>query len=98
MQKPLRNSMLPVAFCTFCYSTLLNTVTKIPTIQGNAPGPFVGAQGVFLSAFSENKLVATSLLLDFLAQVDTMKALYDQEPRNPAHVPTFDLIANDLPK
>ncbi len=70
-------------------------VAKIPTIEGNAPGPFVGAQGVFLSAYSENKLVATSLLLDFLAQTDTMKALYDQEPRNPAHIPTFDLIADD---
>lgn len=70
-------------------------VAKIPTIEGNAPGPFVGAQGVFLSSFSENKLVATSLLLDFLATVDTMKALYDQESRNPAHVPTFDLISDD---
>jgi maltose-binding protein MalE len=71
------------------------SVSKLPTIGGNAPAPFVGAQGFFLSSFSESKAVATAFLLDFVATVDTMKALYDAEPRNPAHQAAFDLISDD---
>jgi maltose-binding protein MalE len=70
-------------------------VTKLPTMEGNTPQPFVGAQGFFLSAFSEHKLVAQSFLLDFIATTDTMKALYDEDPRNPAHRGAFDLSADD---
>jgi arabinogalactan oligomer / maltooligosaccharide transport system substrate-binding protein len=70
-------------------------VTKLPTMDGNTPQPFVGAQGFFLSAFSEHRLVAQSFLLDFIATTETMKALYDADPRNPAHRGAFDLIADD---
>ncbi len=70
-------------------------VAKLPTVAGETPAPFVGAQGMFLSAFSENKLIATSFLLDFVATQETMTALYDADPRNPAFVPTFDAISSD---
>ncbi|MDH3517627.1 MAG: maltose ABC transporter substrate-binding protein, partial [Acidimicrobiia bacterium] len=66
----------------------------LPTIGGNAPAPFVGAQGFFLSAFSENKVVAQSFLLDFMATEDAMRALYDADPRNPAFKPVFDQLAS----
>src|SRR5690606_15814698 len=32
--------------------------TRIPTIDGGVPKPFVGVQGFMISAFSENKLLA----------------------------------------
>jgi arabinogalactan oligomer / maltooligosaccharide transport system substrate-binding protein len=70
-------------------------VAKLPTVNGETPKPFVGAQGMFLSAFSENKLVATSFLLDFVATEETMTALYEADPRNPAFVPTFDTLADN---
>ena len=70
------------------------SVAKLPTIGGNAPAPFVGAQGFFLSAFSENKVVAQSFLLDFMATEDAMRALYDADPRNPAFKPVFDQLAS----
>lgn len=70
-------------------------VAKIPTIGGNAPAPFVGAQGFFLSAFSENKVIAQSFLLDFVATPETMQALYDADPRNPAFKPVFDGLADN---
>ena len=76
-------------------STVNWSVTKLPTIDGQTPKPFVGAQGMFLSAFSENKLVATSFLLDFVATEETMTALYEADPRNPAFVPTLDTLADD---
>jgi maltose-binding protein MalE len=71
------------------------SVAKLPSIDGETPKPFVGAQGMFLSAFSENKLVATSFLLDFVATEETMTALYEADPRNPAFVPTLDTLADD---
>lgn len=70
-------------------------VAKLPTIGGNAPAPFVGANAFFMSSFSDNKAIATSFLLDFVATNDTMRALYDADPRNPAYIPTFDAIKSD---
>lgn len=71
------------------------SVTKLPTIDGNAPAPFVGAQGFFLSAFSENTLVAQSFLLDFVATAETMQALYDADPRGTAYAPVAEGLADD---
>lgn len=70
-------------------------VAKIPTIGGNAPAPFVGAQGFFLSNFSENTVVAQSFLLDFLATQDGMQALYEADPRNPAFKPVFEALGDN---
>jgi maltose-binding protein MalE len=70
-------------------------VAKLPTVDGNAPAPFVGAQGMFLSAFSENKVIAQSFLLDFVATAEAMRALYDADPRNPAFTPVFDQLSDD---
>ena len=75
--------------------TMSWSVAKLPTIDGQVPGPFVGAQGFFLSAFSENKVVAQSFLLDFIATAETMRALYDADPRNPAFTPVFEQLADD---
>ncbi len=70
-------------------------VTKLPTIGGQSPAPFVGSQGFFLSAFSENALVAQSFLLDFIATQETQQALYDADPRGPAHMAVADALASD---
>ena len=39
-------------------------MATLPTIGGNAPAPFVGGQGFYLSAFSENPVIAQSFLFD----------------------------------
>jgi maltose-binding protein MalE len=70
-------------------------LAKIPTIQGNAPAPFVGAQGFFLSAFSDNKVVAQSFLLDYIATAEAQQALYDADPRNPAYTPVLESLGDD---
>lgn len=70
-------------------------VSKLPTIEGQAPAPFVGSQGFFLSAFSENALVAQSFLLDFIATEETQQALYDADPRGPAHMAVAEAIGDD---
>lgn len=70
-------------------------VAKLPTIAGQAPAPFVGSQGMFLSAFSPNKVLARTFLLEFVATPETMRALYDADPRNPAYREVFDQLADD---
>ena len=70
-------------------------VALIPQI-GDAPAqPFVGSQGFFLSAFSENELLATSFLLDFVATDDTMQELYDADPRGTAWAGVQSALADD---
>ncbi|MGH8928292.1 MAG: sugar ABC transporter substrate-binding protein, partial [Acidimicrobiia bacterium] len=70
-------------------------LAKIPTIGGNAPAPFVGAEGFFLSAFSENKVVAQSFLLDYIATEEAQQALYDADPRNPVFTPVLEALGDD---
>lgn len=70
-------------------------VTKLPTIDGNAPAPFVGSQGFFLSAFSENTLIAQSFLIDFIATQEVQQALYDVDPRGPAMTAVAEGLADD---
>ncbi|MGH8925222.1 MAG: sugar ABC transporter substrate-binding protein [Acidimicrobiia bacterium] len=70
-------------------------VARIPTIGGNAPAPFVWAQGFFLSAFSENKVVAQSFLLDYIATAETQQALYDADPRNPAYTSVLEGLVDN---
>lgn len=71
------------------------SVTTIPTIGGNTAAPFVGAQGFFLSAFTENAVVAQSFLLDYIATQEAQQALYEADPRNPAFTAVLDTLADD---
>lgn len=71
-------------------------VVPIPTIDGsNPPAPHVGAQGFFLSSFSEDKVVAQSFLLDFIATEEGMQALYEADPRIPAYEAVLEGVADD---
>jgi arabinogalactan oligomer/maltooligosaccharide transport system substrate-binding protein len=58
-------------------------VANIPTMK-QTPRPFVGSQGFMLSAFGKNKALAKTFLTDFIATPETMKAIYDADPRFPA--------------
>lgn len=71
------------------------SVVKLPTINGQTPAPFVGVQGVFASAFSENAVVAQSFLVDYVATTEVQRALYDADPRNPATQSVLDQLADD---
>ncbi len=78
-------------------STVPWSVAKLPTIDGNTPAPFVGAQGFFVNAFSENKVLATSFLLDYVATQETMEALYAADYRLPTFTAVFESAAADDP-
>ena len=70
-------------------------VSPLPDIAGNEAVPFVGVQGFFVNAFSEQKALAQTFVLDFVATEDVMVALYNVGLRAPAHIASFDQVAAD---
>lgn len=61
-------------------------VEPIPPVQGNATRPFIGVQGIMISAFSEAKLFATDFVLSFLATQEAQQAFFDADPRSPTNL------------
>ena len=70
-------------------------VSAIPTIDGNAPGVFVGVQGFMISSFSENKVLANLFIKDFLISTDVMLGLYIEGDRPPAYLPALAFLAGN---
>lgn len=70
-------------------------VNPIPTAGGETAAPFVGVQGLYLSAESKNKLVAQAFLVDYLATDEAQKALYEADPRIPAWNSLAEEVASD---
>lgn len=63
------------------------SIDPLPTSEAMADQggtPFSGGQGFVISAFSDKQLQAEAFLLDFVATVDFMQAIYDQGGRPPA--------------
>ncbi|MCC5948256.1 MAG: maltose ABC transporter substrate-binding protein [Nitriliruptoraceae bacterium] len=70
-------------------------VEPFPTIDGNAPGPFVGVQGFFVSSFAENELAARTFVLDFMGTDDAQLELYEAGNRPPALISAFEQVQDD---
>ncbi len=70
-------------------------VSPLPDIGGNTAVPFVGVQGFFVNEFSDQKALAQTFVLDFIANQDVMVQLYDVGLRAPAHIPSFDQVSAD---
>ncbi|MCX7750931.1 MAG: maltose ABC transporter substrate-binding protein [Candidatus Bipolaricaulota bacterium] len=70
-------------------------VAPIPTIDGGVPKPFVGVQGVMVSAYSPNLALVEDFLFNFFATYSTMMALYKKDPRIPAFLPVYDAVKDD---
>lgn len=49
--------------------------------------PFVGVQGFLINAFSEDKVLAQSFLVDYIATNDMMEQFYLSDNRPPAYLP-----------
>ena len=67
-------------------------VAKLPTIEGSAMRPFLGAGGWFINQFSENTGLAEAFLLDYIATDETMIGLYEADPRNPVYKTAFEAV------
>lgn len=70
-------------------------VDPIPSAGGEAAQPFVGVQGFFVSAKTENKIAANEFLTNFIATEDVQTALFEQGDRAPALTASFEAAASD---
>lgn len=70
-------------------------VMPIPPIQGHTPKPFVGVQGVMVSAFSPNLPLVEDFLFNYFATKDTMLDMYNRDPRIPAFIPAYEEVSTD---
>lgn len=70
-------------------------VNPIPSAGGETAQPFVGVQGFYLSAQSQNALLATEFLTNYLATDEAQQALYDADPRIPALTAVAESVADD---
>lgn len=67
-------------------------VDPIPAAGDQTAAPFVGVQGFYLSAQSNNALLANDFLTNYLATEDAMTALHEADPR----IPAFSVVAQTV--
>ena len=70
-------------------------VDPIPSAGGQPAQPFVGVQGFFVSAKTENALAATDFLTNYIGSEDVQTALYEIGGRAPALTAAFDAASSD---
>jgi arabinogalactan oligomer/maltooligosaccharide transport system substrate-binding protein len=70
-------------------------VHPIPTAGGEPAAPFVGVQGFYVSSQSENALLAQEFLVNHLATEEAQRALYEADPRIPAHTALAEEVSTD---
>jgi arabinogalactan oligomer/maltooligosaccharide transport system substrate-binding protein len=76
--------------------TLSGYATSVlPEILGNTAVPFVGVQGFMVNAFSQQKALAETFVLDYIATKDVMTELYNVGLRAPAFIESFNEVATD---
>ncbi|MBG6237249.1 arabinogalactan oligomer/maltooligosaccharide transport system substrate-binding protein [Mycetocola sp. CAN_C7] len=70
-------------------------VDPIPSAGGEVAQPFVGVQGFFVSAKSENTLAANEFLTNFIGTEEVQTALFEKGQRPPALTASFEKAAAD---
>lgn len=70
-------------------------VNPVPPAGGETAAPFVGVQGFYLSAQTDNALLAQEFLVNYLATEDAQRTLYEADPRIPALTVIADDVADD---
>lgn len=66
------------------------SIDAIPSAGGEVASPFVGVQGFFISARSENQLAATEFLVNYIGTEAVQTALYEVGGRAPALLSAFE--------
>ena len=75
----------PWAIATLTEQGVDVAVNPIPNAGPQDAQPFVGVQGFYVSAQSNNALLANEFLTNYLATPEAQQALHDADPRIPAH-------------
>jgi arabinogalactan oligomer/maltooligosaccharide transport system substrate-binding protein len=72
-------------------------ISPIPGWDGGTAGPFIGAQGFYISSKAKNKVLAQEFVTVFLATPEVQVALYQAEPRRPALLAAVDQVKTTDP-
>lgn len=72
-------------------------IDPIPQAGPEAPTPFVGVQGFFVSAKSENALAANEFVVNYLGSEEVQLALYEAGGRPPALTSAFEIASAENP-
>jgi arabinogalactan oligomer/maltooligosaccharide transport system substrate-binding protein len=70
-------------------------IDPIPTAGGEVARPFVGVQGFYVNAKSENQLAANEFLVNYLGREDVQTALYEAGNRPPAQKAAYEAAQSD---
>ena len=70
-------------------------IDPIPSAGGQTAKPFVGVQGFYLNAKSDNALAANEFLVNYLATEPVQTALYEAGDRPPALTAAYEKAASD---
>ena len=70
-------------------------VDPIPSAGGEPARPFVGVQGFYVSARSENQIAAADFLVNYVGSEETQTALFEVGNRPPALIAAADAAASD---
>ena len=71
------------------------SIDPIPSAGGETASPFVGVQGFFISAQSQNAIVANDFLTNYIATTDIQYAMYEAGKRTPALTSAAEKAAAD---
>lgn len=73
-------------------------ITPVPGFEGMQPAqPFTGVQAFYIASKGANKAFAQQFVLDAANSPETMKALFDAEPRPPAMTEVLDQVKGQNP-
>jgi arabinogalactan oligomer/maltooligosaccharide transport system substrate-binding protein len=72
------------------------SVLPVPSAGGQPAQPFVGVQGVFISAKSENPVLANELVVNYLTTEEAQTALYEAGGRLPALTAAADKVDDPI--
>lgn len=70
-------------------------IDPIPSAGGETASPFVGVAGFYLSAQSQNTIVATDFLVNYIATKDVQVKLYEAGNRTPALITAAEEVSAD---
>jgi arabinogalactan oligomer/maltooligosaccharide transport system substrate-binding protein len=70
-------------------------INPVPTAGDQPAQPFVGVQGFYVSAQSDNALVANDFLVNFMATTEAQTALFEAGGRPPALTAAADAASTD---
>ena len=70
-------------------------IDPIPTAGGEVARPFVGVQGFYVNAKSDNQLAANEFLVNYLGREDVQTELYKAGNRPPAEKAAYEAAQSD---